>query len=159
MKIIGSKYGRWKVLSKTNNDRTGHTRYLCQCECGEQAKVLRQNLVNETSKSCGCLANELSSERAPHGEAVKLTKLYTAWRNMHNRCRYKGDPSYQWYGARGIKVCKRWKSFINFRDDMAPHPGGNFTLDRIDNDGNYTKSNCIWKHKSEHIRDHNIGRL
>ena len=155
MDIVNKKFNRWTVISKAPNDKTGHTRFLCKCECGNTSLVLRQNLISGTSKSCGCLAKELSSKRAKHGEAVKLTKLYAAWRNMNNRCRYKGDASYQYYGERGIKVCDRWKKFENFRDDMPSHPGEGYSLDRIDSNAGYSKDNCRWATASEQQKNQN----
>jgi len=62
---------------------------------------------------------------------------------MIRRCENKEDKSYSIYGRRGIKVCRRWKNFGHFINDMGPRPP-NTTLDRIDVDGNYTKKNCRW---------------
>lgn len=74
--------------------------------------------------------------------------LYKTWCKMRSRCRYSGDDRYQYYGGRGIKVCKRWDSFPLFLEDMGERPQG-MTLDRINNDGNYTPKNCKWSTRSE----------
>lgn len=68
---------------------------------------------------------------------------FRSWASMITRCTNTKVPSYQRYGARGVKVCDRWKSFSNFLSDMGERPQGT-SLDRIDNDGNYELGNCRW---------------
>jgi len=70
---------------------------------------------------------------------------YAAWQNMKSRCYNHHLDSYHNYGGRGITVCDRWKdSFENFLSDMGLKPSSDYSLDRIDPDGNYEPSNCRW---------------
>ena len=76
--------------------------------------------------------------------------LYSTWAGMFARCEDPNTASYRNYGARGIKVSKRWYCFDTFLTDMGPRPKGT-SLDRIDNDKNYTPSNCRWATRSEQM--------
>lgn len=79
---------------------------------------------------------------------------YNSWRGMKKRCYQPTHDSYQYYGARGITVCDEWRnSFAQFIKDMGPKPGKNYSIDRIDNDGNYTVTNCKWSDQSEQINN------
>ena len=78
---------------------------------------------------------------------------------MVDRCYRKTHSSYKKYGNRGITVCQRWLpdqnrkyqavGFINFLTDMKDKPSNEYSLDRINNDGNYEPSNCKWSTRSE----------
>ena len=69
---------------------------------------------------------------------------------MIHRCKNQKSRLWRWYGGRGIKVCKRWlASFDNFYADMGPRPSKYYSLDRVNNDGNYTPKNCRWATKTQ----------
>lgn len=84
--------------------------------------------------------------------------FYRAWYNLKDRCKNPKSPSYSWYGARGISYDPDWELFKNFYVDMFPSWKEGLSIDRIDNDGNYSKDNCKWSTKSEQAGNKRIVR-
>jgi hypothetical protein len=62
---------------------------------------------------------------------------------MKRRCYSPSYIGFKNYGGRGIRICERWLTFENFYADMGDPPEG-YSLDRKDNDKDYSSDNCQW---------------
>lgn len=97
-----------------------------------------------------------------HGEAVgeKITPELRAWYGMHERCYCPTHQKYKIYGARGIRVCKRWRiDFRNFLADMGRRPSPRHSIDRIRVNGHYSPKNCRWATPEEQQRNKQNNRI
>jgi hypothetical protein len=151
--LTGQRFGRWSVIGFSHIGKFDRSYWSCRCDCGTERVVVAQRLKEGGSKSCGCLAREVTvALKTTHGHnrVSKRTSEYNSWVGMINRCTNPKHRSFKEYGGRGIKVCKRWRrSFAAFLEDMGPRPTPQHTIDRKNNDGGYTKRNCRWATRSQ----------
>lgn len=152
--LVGRKFGRLVVASQAASPtgRTGR-HWECLCECGAKTVLATSTLTSGRTKSCGCLkAEKLPTLRLSHG--MHGTRFYNEWCAIIQRCTNPKHKSYMYYGGRGISVCERWRSsFQAFSDDVGERPGHEYSLDRIDNNGNYEPENVRWATRSQQMRN------
>lgn len=145
--ITGLTYHRLTALRPDPESAPSKHRWIFRCSCGNEKAISAYNVTRERSPttSCGC-ALENSSHKT-HG--MSRTATYRRWSSMVQRCTNENNAAYQSYGGRGITVCDEWlNSFTQYYADMGDAPDG-MTLDRIDNDKGYCKSNCRWASRKE----------
>lgn len=147
--VSGIQFGRLLAKHKIGKDKFGIALWNCECSCGNEYTTRLCSLTSGATKSCGCLNSEVIKKRAIGNTFAKtheLSKhyLYQTWSTMKQRCTNPNHAKYYLYGKRGIRVSDEWSSsFKQFLEDMGDRPEG-FTLNRINNDGNYCKENCEW---------------
>lgn len=157
--MTGQVFGKLTVLKRIQN-KNGSTnaRWLVKCICGNRIKVCGSDLRAGRIRGvfgCGCSRSEFVSnfwKRHGHAKNGKWTSTYRSWNGMRTRCNNPNSHDYEYYGGRGIKVCKRWSKYESFLEDMGERPDG-MTLDRRDNGRSYTPSNCRWATHSEQNRN------
>lgn len=160
LNLIGERFGRLVVVARLGTIH-GRVYWSARCDCGNETKSSTNDLRSGDSKSCGCLrADTLQAARLKHGESGYVkTPEYRAWLQMKQRCYNPRTRCFDRYGGRGIKVCDRWlESFVDFLADMGRRPEQCTTIDRIDNDGDYTPRNCAWATNGAQARNRSSNR-
>jgi hypothetical protein len=151
--ILGRRYGRLTVICEAGRSKGKELLWRCRCDCGNVRVVWGTSLCSGNTRSCGCLAREMSAARTG-ALATKHGMSYTpeshALRGAKYRCTNPHHKQYKDWGGRGIKY------LLPPVDEVVAvigrRPAG-LTLDRINNDGNYELGNIRWADRSTQRRN------
>lgn len=141
------KYAKLTIL-KESKQMWQYRMFKCKCECWNIIIAALSNMRSKNTSSCWCISKSI-----PHNQSHKLskTRIYRTYYGILARCYNKRNKSYKYYWNRWIKCL--WKTFEEFYEDMKEWHQDHLTIDRIDNDWNYCKSNCRWATKKEQNRN------
>ena len=137
--ITGKIYGDLTILEVAGKDCHGIYKWRCRCKCGTEIMARASHLKSGNIKGCGCE----SRKGVTHGESG--SHFWNKWTSMRGRCNSNKDYIH-------LTIEPRWDEYLNFKKDMyksylehlSIHGKRQTTLDRIDGNEGYSKSNCRW---------------
>ncbi|HHZ96568.1 MAG TPA: hypothetical protein EYN67_13685 [Flavobacteriales bacterium] len=145
---VGDVFGELTTvrLDSASVSRSGKASWVCVCTCGNNHVTDAPRLIKGVSKMCRPCSDVISGlTRRNKFSSRTHKKEYNSWSMMKNRCNNEEYYLFHRYGGRGIKVCDDWaSSFEVFVKDMGCAPSKEHSIDRIDNNKGYDKSNCRW---------------
>ncbi len=156
--LTGRTFGRLTVLKEADErSKNGYVQWVCQCSCRDKTVVIipSYRLRSGHTRSCGCLQRDTVANgnicREKYPVTERSTRLYRIWRGILARTSYDSQTCYKNYGGRGITMCDEWRdNFISFRNwALSNGYADDLSIDRLDNDGDYTPSNCKWSTRKE----------
>lgn len=157
--LTGQRFGRLTVVER-GESLSGHTRWKCVCDCGNECLVHATSLKSGNTTSCGCYKTE-NAKALYSGVRQKDKRLYGVWNGIKQRCYNKNHKSYKDYGGRGITMDAEWvnnyEAFYNWA--MRSGYARGMEIDRIDNDGSYCEENCRWVPRSMQANNKRNVRL
>jgi hypothetical protein len=162
LELTGQTFGKWLVLREGNTyiSPRGYKKatWVCECTCilanGKKCGVVKTLVATKlkSGRTSKCKSCSIRIDNIKHNNCIKKrTKEYSAWSSLKSRCINPNHRQYKDYGGRGITICDDWLTFNGFFADMGLAPSKSHSIDRINNDLGYCKSNCRWSTKTQQV--------
>ena len=152
--LTGQRFGKLTVIARTES-KNGRACWLCECDCGNTIVTTGRSLREAKRMSCGCKRDIANKGTRKHG--MSNTKIYNTWCGIKDRCFNPNSPHFPNYGGRGIIMFPAWindfQAFYDYVSQLEHYGENNYSIDRIDNDGNYEPANIRWADRKTQQRN------
>jgi hypothetical protein len=147
--LTRQRFNKLVVLKYIGKVKSGQSKWLCQCDCGQTHEAVGSHLKTGNIKSCGCLNTGEARSKASMRHGGSRTPEYESYHSAKKRCNNPNALSFADYGGRGIEF--RFTSFEEFLSEVGPRPEPKFSysLERKDNNAHYEPGNVKWATKKQ----------
>lgn len=154
--MIGSRFGMLTV-TKYGGVKDGKRMVVALCQCGNTTSVWVRNVTSGHTQSCGCHRKKRLLESVSTRDNASKRPLWSIYKGIVQRCTNKKSKAYPRYGGRGIKICDEWlNDYFAFERHVGDRPSPIYSIDRIDNNGDYEPGNVRWATQKEQVHNSSI---
>lgn len=157
-KYVGKICGCYEIISRTDQrTNDGHIIYNCKCiHCGTERQMQLSSIKYNKSSVCThyVTIGSITIPNAIEDKSIPNRRLRKIFIDIIHRCYDITDKAYRFYGEKGIGICEKWiKNPCEFYQ-WSINNGYNrkLSIDRIDEEKDYSPENCRWISRSENAR-------